>query len=381
VGRLAGAPSPTNQEETKMSRKMGLIALVTVLAILAAACGGTAETTTTAGSGTTAAPGSTELHADLLGAGATFPEPLYLEWIGEYISNVQPGVSINYQGIGSGGGIQQFIAQTTDFAGSDAYMKDDEIAAATDARGCAPLHIPMVFGAVAVAYNLPGFDGLVLDSDTLAAIFLGLITNFDDPAIAALNPGMALPGQAITLVHRSDASGTTNAFTTYLDDVSPEWSAQVGKGKEVDWPVGIGGEGNDGVAAGIQQNPGGLGYVELSYALENGLPVATMINADGNAIVPSLASTAAAANGIDIPDDLRFLVLGVGGDGYPIVTATWVLAWTCGYDAAKAAALKDYLTWALVYGDQIAEELQYAPIPDSLQTLALAKVDLINSEG
>jgi phosphate transport system substrate-binding protein len=306
-----------------------------------------------------------------------------LEWIALYTKDVQPGVTINYQSIGSGGGVEQFIGQQTDFGGTDAYLDDEEFAAAVDARGCEPMHVPTVFGAVAVAYNLDGVEGLTLDGETLVNMFLGEITKWNDPAIAALNPGLDLPDQDIIIAHRSDGSGTTNIFTTYLSDVSEAWANGPGKGKEIEWPApnSVGGEKNDGVTAQIQQNPGAVGYIELSYAIENGVPVANMVNADGNAVTPSLASTAAAADGVEIPDDLRFDILGVGGEGYPIAGATWVLAWTCGYDDATEAALKDYLTWALTEGDALAEELLYAPIGASLEARALDKVNLINVEG
>ncbi len=346
-------------------------------ALVLSACSGSSASP----SASTAASGNgSGLSADLVGAGATFPDPLYQEWIGEF-TGMETGVTITYEPIGSGGGVEQFIAQTTDFGGSDAFMKDDEVASAEAARGCSVLHIPTVFGAVSVAYNLSGVDGLTLDSDTLAKIFLGTITKWNDSAIAALNPGASLPDEDIIVAHRSDGSGTTSIFTTYLDHESADWSSGVGKGKEVPWPVGVGGQGNDGVAAAISQNDGGIGYVELSYAIENGLSVASMVNSDGNAIEPTLASTAAAADGITIPDDLRFNILDVGGDGYPIAGATWILAYTCGYDSAKADALKAFLTWALENGDSIAESLLYAPIGDSLQAKSLANVARINEGG
>ena len=322
------------------------------------------------------------LSADLLGAGASFPAPIYLEWINEYSSNVQPGVSINYQSIGSGGGVEQFIGQQTTFGASDAFLSDEDIAAATEARGCDPVHIPTVFGAVSLGYNLEGVDHLVLDGETLANIFLGNITNWDDPAIAALNEGMSMPSEPIVVAHRSDGSGTTSIFTTYLSSVSDEWASKVGSGKEVEWPApnSVGGDKNDGVAAQIQQNPGAIGYIELSYAMTNNIPMADMMNDDGNAITPSLESTAAAADGITIPDDLRFNILNVGGEGYPIAGATWLLVWKCGYDDATAAALKDFITWDLTQGDDLARELLYSPLPDLLQARALEKVSLINSE-
>jgi phosphate transport system substrate-binding protein len=364
--------------------KSSFVVLALVLAMMAAACGSdSGDTTTTAAAGDATTTGATQLSADLLGAGASFPAPIYQEWIGAYHDNVQPGVSINYQSIGSGGGVEQFIGQQTDFGASDAFLSDEDLAAAADARGCEAIHIPTVFGAVALGYNLDGVDSLTLDGPTLADIFLGTISNWNDPAITALNPGVDMPDEAIIVAHRSDGSGTTSIFTTYLSDVSDEWANGPGAGKEIQWPAPteVGGEKNDGVAAAIQQNQGAIGYIELSYAIETDIPVADMINADGNAVTPTLESTAAAADGIEIPDDLRFNILGVGGEGYPIAGATWLLVWHCGYDENVAAALQDWITWDLTQGDDLAEELLYSPLPASLEAKALAKVDLINDEG
>jgi phosphate transport system substrate-binding protein len=360
-----------------------MVVVLLAFALVVAACGDDdADTTeappTTQAGTTTEAPA--ELSADLLGAGASFPNPIYLEWIGEFMG-VEPGISINYQSIGSGGGIEQFIAQATHFGGTDAFLKQEDFEAAVDARGCEPVHIPTVFGAVAVAFNVPGLDAMTLDGPTLAEIFLGSITKWNDPAIAALNAGVDLPDRDIVVVHRSDSSGTTSIFTTYLSDVSQAWADGPGAGKSPEWPTGVGGEKNDGVAAGVQQNDGSIGYVELSYAIENGIAMADMVNADGVAVTPTLESTAAAADGIEIPADLRFNILGVGGEGYPIAGATWILAWTCGYEAGDAAALQAFLTWALTEGDDLAEELLYAPIGAALEAQALAKVAMINEEG
>ena len=377
-----------------------LLSIFILIAILLTACGGGDATTAPAAEQPAAeAPMEEEAAAEptkepmadksmmysgeLLGAGASFPAPIYLEWIADYTANVQPDMSINYQSIGSGGGVEQFIGQQTDFGASDAFLSDEDLAAALDARGCLPVHIPTVFGAVAVGYNLEGVDSLTLSGPVLADIFLGNITSWDDPAIAELNPSVVLPSEDIIVAHRSDGSGTTSIFTTYLSSVSDQWASEVGAGKEVEWPApnSVGGEKNDGVAAQIQQNPGAVGYIELSYAITNGIPVADMVNADGNAVTPTLESTAAAADGITIPDDLRFNILGVGGEGYPIAGATWILAWTCGYDDNTAAMLKDYLTWTLTEGDALAEELLYSPIGASLEARALEKVDMINTEN
>jgi phosphate transport system substrate-binding protein len=292
---------------------------------------------------------------------------------------VNSGVQMNYQGIGSGGGIEQFTAMTVDFGASDAPMKDEEIAAAEEASGAKVLHIPTVFGAVVLAYNLEGVTELDLDPEVLAGIFLGTITKWNDPMIAALNSGLTLPDEDIQVVHRSDSSGTTNIFTGYLTQVSAEWEAQVGQGKEVEWPTGVGGQGNDGVAAVVQQQPGSIGYVELSYAVESGLAMATLQNQAGNFITPSLESTSAAAVGVTFPEDLRFSVSNSEGEqAYPIVGATWILAYDKMDDPVKADILKAWLTWALNEGTPTAEELGYAPLSEELKALAFEKIAQIN---
>jgi len=311
------------------------------------------------------------------GAGATFPRPLYIEWIGEY-QLANPGVRLNYQGIGSGGGIEQFTRLTVDFGGSDAPMKDEEIAAAEAASGSKVLHIPTVFGSIVLAYNLEGVSGVKLDPLVLTAVFLGEITSWNDPRIVALNPGVRLPDSRLQVVHRSDASGTTAIFTEYLSAVSTRWHDLVGSGKDVDWPVGLGGQGNDGVSAVIQQQPGSIGYVEYSYAVETGLPMASLQNRAGNFVAPSLEATSAAALTDEYPDDLRFSVAdSAHPDAYPIAGATWVLAYEQMRSNAKAQALKDWLVYALNEGTPIAEELGYAPLPEELKALALLKVAAI----
>jgi len=365
------------------SRTSRLAGLLIGATFVAAACGQGGATSSPAQPGATQAgtPTSAGLSATLTGAGASFPEPIYLEWIGAFQA-VEPGVTINYQGIGSSGGREQFIGQAVDFAGSDAFMKDDEISAALGARACqAVLHIPTVFGGVAIAYNIPGLTDLTLDGDTIARIGLGTISNINDPAIQALNPGATLPDQPLTFVHRSDGSGTTSIFTTYLNDVSADWAAGPGKGSSIEWPTGIGGDQNDGVASAIAQQPGGIGYVSYEFAVSSGLAVAAVRNQDGNAITPSSGSVSAAADTVAVPEDFRFSILGVGGEGYPIAGATWILAYTCGMDAAKADALKAFLNWALQDGDGLVSELNYAPLPDGLQTRVLAQIARINEEG
>jgi phosphate transport system substrate-binding protein len=357
--------------------------LAATLGATVAACGGDA---TSDGSSTTSASatnGTAALAADLNGAGATFPQPVYVEWIGAFQAT-QPDVKINYQGVGSGAGIQQFTEQTVDFGASDAFMKAEEITAAEAARtGAKVLHIPTVFGAIVLAYNLPGVEGLKLDSDTLANIFLGKITTWDDAAIKALNPDAQLPSTPIQTVHRSDSSGTTNGFTSYLAAVNADWQAGPGKGKEVKWLGGVGGKGNDGVAAVVKQTEGAIGYVELAYATQNGMTMAALKNQSGSFIAPSLESTSAAAQGIQIPADMNLLPLvsnSANPQAYPIVTSTYILAYDKMPDAGKAAALKAFLTWALGdEGNAVATELGYAPLPADLKSAALKVVALIGS--
>jgi phosphate transport system substrate-binding protein len=352
------------------------VLVVATAGLLAAGCGsGESTGTTSGGTDTTGAA----LQADLNGAGATFPQPVYVEWIGGF-QTANPGVKVNYQGIGSGAGIEQFTAQTVDFGASDAYMKAEELAAAEAARaGAKVLHIPTVFGAIVLAYNLPGVDSLKLDSDTVGGIFLGTISTWDDPAIAALNPGVTLPSEAIQTVHRSDSSGTTNAFTGYLTAANAAWEAGPGKGKEVTWPVGVGGKGNDGVAAVVLQTEGSIGYLELAYATLADMTMADIKNKSGAFIAPSLESTSAAADGMEIPEDMNINVSDSANPAaYPIVTVTYILAYDKMPEAAKAEALKAFLIWALGDdGTAIATELGYAPLPSALKDAVLAKVALI----
>ncbi|GBD83760.1 phosphate-binding protein PstS precursor [bacterium BMS3Abin02] len=378
-----------DQPRRKRSRTIRIGVLVAAVTLVAAACssspgsaatpapagdGTTTATSAPVGDGTTSAPPT--LSGTLNGAGATFPAPIYLEWIGAYQKQF-PDVRVNYQAIGSGGGVQNFIQQTVDFAGTDAYLTDDELAQAS--QNGTVYHIPTVFGAVVPAYNLPGVDGLTLDCDSLAGVFLGTITRWNDPAIADLNPQTTLPDQDIQIVHRSDGSGTTNAFTLYLDTCNPQWHDTVGYGKDVEWPVGVGGKGNDGVAAAISNTEGSLGYVELAYATQTGLQITSMVNKSGNVIEASLESTAAAADGVTFPDDLRFTLADTGApQGWPIATATWILAYG-NMAEDKAQLLRSWLTWALTEGDDAAMALDYAPIPDSLQERALAFVNQIGA--
>jgi phosphate transport system substrate-binding protein len=307
------------------------------------------------------------------GAGATFPYPIYSKWFDEY-AKVDPSVRFNYQSIGSGGGQKQILAQTVDFGASDGPMSDDNL-------GKAPgklLHIPTVAGADVVAYNLPGNPALKLDGDAIAGIFLGQIKKWNDPKITALNPGVTLPDQEIVVVHRSDGSGTTYIWTDYLSKISPEWKTKVGTNTSVNWPTGIGGKGNEGVAGQIKQTPGAVGYVELIYAVQNKMPYADVKNSAGNFVKPSLESVTAALATADIPDDFRFSMTNAPGkDAYPIAGATWLLVYQQQKNATKGKKLVEFLKWSLTDGEKMAKDLQYAPLPESVQQRVLKRIDEI----
>jgi len=307
------------------------------------------------------------------GAGATFPYPIYSKWFDEY-AKVDPSVRFNYQSIGSGGGQKQILAQTVDFGASDGPMSDDNLAKAPGKI----LHIPTVAGADVVAYNLPGDPALKLDAETIAGIFLGNVKKWNDAKITASNPGVSLPDQEIVVVHRSDGSGTTYIWTDYLSKVSAEWKQKVGTNTSVNWPAGIGGKGNEGVAGQIKQTPGALGYVELIYAIQNKMPYADVKNSAGSFVKPTIESITAAMATAQIPDDFRFSMTNAAGqDCYPIAGATWLLVYEQQKDTAKGKKLVEFLKWALTKGEAMAKELSYAPLPDALRDRVLKRVDEI----
>ena len=309
------------------------------------------------------------------GAGATFPYPIYSKWFDEY-AKVDPSVRFNYQSIGSGGGQKQILAQTVDFGASDGPMSDDNLAKATGKL----LHIPTVAGADVVAYNLPGNLKLKFDADTIAEIFLGQIKKWNDPKITALNPGTNLPDQEIVVVHRSDGSGTTYIWTDYLSKISPEWKTKVGTNTSVNWPTGIGGKGNEGVAGQIKQTPGAIGYVELIYAIQNKMPYADVKNSAGQFVTPTLESITAALATAEIPDDFRFSMTNAPGkDAYPICGATWLLVYDQQKDPAKGKKLVEFLKWAVKDGEKMAKDLNYAPLPESVQQRVLKRIDEIKT--
>ncbi len=296
------------------------------------------------------------------GAGATFPYPIYSKWFSEY-AKIHPDVKFNYQSIGSGGGIKQITAQTVDFGASDKPLSDAELKAAPGQL----LHIPTVMGAVVVTYNLPGVGkGLKLTAETLTDIYMGTITKWNDPRLVKDNPGVKLPASPIVVVHRTDGSGTTAIFTSYLNSVSPAWKSKVGTGTSVSWPVGLGGKGNEGVAGQIKTTANSIGYVELAYAFENKLPYASLKNKDGHFVEPSIASTSAAAAGAakHMPADYRTLLVNQPGkNAYPIAGFTYLLVYSHQKDAAKGKQLVDFLKWELHKGQKMAPALLYAPLP------------------
>jgi len=376
-----------------------MAAALTAMALVLAACSGSsnpspsgaASTGTVAGA--SAGPSASVAAADFIqpasapitlqGAGATFPKPLYDVWFQTYTEKY-PHVQFNYQAIGSGGGITQITQQTVDFGASDAPMQDAELAKTP--AGAKLLHIPTALGAVVVIFNVPGLTELELDGDTVGKIFLGKISKWNDPAIAALNSGATLPDQAILAVHRSDGSGTTNAFTTYLNTASADWKASgIGAGKDVKWPVGQGADKNDGVAAGVKNTPGAVGYVELQYATQAQLTSAKLKNADGNFVAGSTAGVTAAAKAAvgTFPADLRQgpIINGPGPDTYPIASYTYLLVYQDQKDKDKGTDLVSLIGWTLTQGQTMEEGLGFAPLPTEVQQKAVAATHSITFGG
>lgn len=362
------------------TRRAALLAAVLGIGLagglLLVGCGGTssADKTATAGAGkpagTQAAPtvGSGTVpstvgkddKASLTGAGSTFAAPLYTRWFSDYQAQVASGVQGNYQAVGSGAGIQNITNKTVDFGATDAPMSDAELAKAPGVQ-----HIPTALGPVVITYNLAGVSQpLKLDGDTLAKIYMGKITKWSDPQITAQNAGVTLPDASIVVVHRSDGSGTSYAFTDYLSNVSSDWKANVGTSKNPQWPVGLGGQGNAGVTQQVKQNQNSIGYVELIYADQNSLPKAQVKNASGAYITPSTASTTLAAQGVTLPADYRVSIANSQTAGaYPTSTFTWIVLYKQQQDAAKGKALVDFLWWAIHDGQATAQQLDYAPLP------------------
>ncbi|PYV69368.1 MAG: phosphate ABC transporter substrate-binding protein PstS [Acidobacteria bacterium] len=298
-------------------------------------------------------------------AGATFPYPIYSKWFNQYHQE-HPDIEINYQSIGSGGGIRQVTAGTVDFGASDGPMSDEQLASAK----VKIIHLPTVLGAVVPAYNIPGFKGeLKFTPEVIAGIYLGKITSWNDPAIAKINPGVSLPNQGIIVVHRSDGSGTTYIFSDYLSKVSNEWRDSVGKGTSVKWPTGLGAKGNEGVAGMVRQMEGAFGYVELIYALQNNISFGPVKNTAGNFVKASLESTTAAAASVKtMPADFRVSITNpLGKDAYPIASFTWLLVPADWKDKNKEKIIVDFLNWMLDQGQNMTADLNYAPLPDAVK--------------
>ena len=327
-----------------------------------------------------AAPAAAQVT--LNGAGATFPNIIYQNWMLTY-NQQKPDVKLNYQSIGSGGGIRQFSDGTVDFGGTDAPMTDSAIAAISGNV----LHIPTVLGAVVASYNLPDVaQPLRITPDVLADIFLGKITKWNDARLASINPGVTLPNTDIIIVHRSDGSGTSFVWTDYLSKVSPEWSQRVGKGSSLNWPVGLGGRGNEGVAATVRQTPGAIGYVELGYALINKMPFAVLRNQAGTWVTASLESVTAAAAGTmkDMGPNTDFRVSitnSPGAQAYPAASFTWLLVHKTYADSAKARALVQFIWWAETDGQAKAPEVGYAPLPKEMRPWIEARLKSVTSGG
>jgi phosphate transport system substrate-binding protein len=341
-------------------RKMNLLKTLTLAAVVSlgiTACGEEKKDEKAA----TAKAAPKKNTTELLGAGATFPYPLYSKMFANYHKST--GVKVNYQSIGSGGGVRQIFGETVDFGASDAFVKDSKLAEAPRKM----LHVPIVLGAVAVSYNLNGVSELNLSSEVLADIFLGKITKWNDKAIATDNKGVTLPDQKIVVVHRSDGSGTSAIFTDFLSKVSKEWAEGVGAGKSVKWPAGLGAKGNEGVSGLVKQMPGSIGYMELAYTIQNKMPVVAVKNASGNFVKPALESTSLAAQGT-IPEDTRVTLTNCDADqGYPIAGFTWILLYQeqayKDRSEEKARELVKLLWWMIHDGQKMAEPLHYAKLP------------------
>jgi phosphate transport system substrate-binding protein len=367
--------------------KKALTAILVGLATMLSACGGAAPagTNTTAGGATGATSACAvpvrakcpDEASELVGAGATFPAPIYTKWVSEY--NKLTGIQINYQPVGSGGGIKSLTDKTVDYGATDGPMTEAQLAAAAGPV----LHIPMVMGAVVPTYNIPGVTAsLKFTPDVLAGIYLEQIKRWNDPKITSLNPGVTLPDAAITTVHRSDGSGTTYVWTDYLAKVSAEWKTRVGFANSVSWPGGVGASGNAGVAGAVKNQPGAIGYVELIYAIQNKLSYGSVQNAKGKFVEATLDSVTQAADGVTLPADLRVSITNSDNpDAYPVSTFTWTLVYAEVPNKAKAVAIARYFWWSTHEGQAFAKDLGYAPLPASVVTKSEEKIRAITSGG
>jgi phosphate transport system substrate-binding protein len=375
-------PSPVTNR-SRLTKTISVLALSTTLA----ACGGqqaqngatTGESSPGGATNTTAtAPGKLDLGGNvrLNGAGATFPAPLYQTWF-QALNQRYPNLQVNYQPVGSGAGIEQFTKGLVDFGASDVAMTDEEIQKVQNGV----LLLPMTAGSIVLAYNLPGVEGLKLPRDVYSGIFLGTIKSWNDPKIAAANPGAKLPNTPITTVHRSEGSGTTGVFTQHLSAINPEWKSKVGSGKTVNWPAGVAAKGNDGVTAQIQQTQGSVGYVEYAYAKNSKLNFATLENKSKQFVAPSDESAAKTLEAVTLPENLRaFIADPEGNDSYPIVTYTWILANKKYSDATKAKAVEAMIEYGLTEGQKIATQLGYVPLPQSVVQKVTTAADAISPD-
>jgi phosphate transport system substrate-binding protein len=361
--------------------RISLAASLAAASIGVAACGSSSSSSSSSSGGSSGGSSSGSGPVTINGAGSTFAAPIYQQFSSSLGSQ---GLTLNYNAVGSGAGVTQLQAGTVDFAGSDPAMKDAEIEAAKGAV----VHFPLAFGSITISYNLPGVkSGLKLDGSTIADIYLGKVKTWNDPAIASLNPGLKLPSTAITPVYRSDSSGTTSEYTAFLAAYSPTWKSQVGAGKAVKFPTGTGGKGNAGVAAAVKQTVGGIGYVELAYALQNNFTYAAVKNASGAYVLPTLASTSAAGTGIKLPPDLRFSAINSKSAGaYPIAGQTFIIAYQdmckAGLTKSVASGVKKLITYALgSQGQATVQKLYYAPLPPSIDQAATAKIATLTCSG
>lgn len=354
-----------------MLNKFYIVLVVMLFSFMWVACAGATDDGGLPGGGSGSGIG-------LQGAGATFPFPLYSKWTSEY-NKLNPSIKIDYQSIGSGGGIKQITEQTVDFGASDAPMTDAQMKALKK-----PLfHIPTVLGAVVVCYNLPGVTGeLKLNPDVLTAIFLGDIKKWNDPKIVEINPDLKLPDRDITVIHRSDGSGTTAVFVDYLSKVSKTWEEKVGRGTSVNWPVGLGGKGNEGVTGQVKQVEGAIGYTELVYAIQTKISFASIKNKADKFVIPSADSITAAAAGVALPEDMRVSVTNAEGDlAYPISSYTYLLVYQDTDNKVKAESLGKFLKWCMTDGQKIAKDLNYAPLPEEVIKRVVEKINSLKAKG
>lgn len=370
---------------SKILKTLSVLALTVSLA----ACGGgqgspdageNAGETGGDATNTTDTTGNLDLggNVNLNGAGASFPAPLYQAWF-KSLNEKYPNLQVTYQSVGSGAGVRQFTGGTIDFGASDVAMKDDEIAKIPEDKGV--LLLPMTAGSVVLAYNLPGVDKINLSREVYTDIFLGNITKWNDEKIVKDNPGVTLPDTNITVIRRADGSGTTGVFTKHLSAISPEWKEKVGEGKTVEWPVGVGGKGNEGVTAQIQQNQGSIGYIEYGYAKNNNVPFAALQNKDGEFVVPTDESASKTLSAVELPENLRaFIEDPEGKESYPIVTYSWILAYKKYDDPAKAKAIEAMIEYGLTEGQKVSKELGYVPLPENVVQKVAAAADAISPE-